>query len=111
VRRGICIALAGLALAGCGGTGLRGTLEWSGSPSTGPQSVSGTVRNTTSHSVDLNPGAMRLLDKDGRSVAGRIEVGAQRLAAHASTRLTARWKAGKPVRIDYGAGTLALPSG
>jgi hypothetical protein len=54
---------------------------------------------------------MRLLDADGRKVAGKIEVGKDPLPAHGSTTLRATWKSGKPVRIDYGSGTLALPSG
>jgi hypothetical protein len=53
---------------------------------------------------------MRLLDDHGRKVAGRIRVSSSSLASGASTSLTARWKSGDPVRIDYGAGTLALPS-
>jgi hypothetical protein len=73
--------------------------------------MKGSVRNTTSHSVSLDPKSMRLLDADGRKVAGRIRTGATRLAAHASTTLRGTWRSGKPVRIDYGTGTLALPSG
>jgi hypothetical protein len=72
--------------------------------------VIGRIHNTTSHSVSLPPKSMRLLDDRGRKVAGRIRVGRSELAAGGSTGLRATWKAGKPVRIDYGAGTLALPS-
>jgi hypothetical protein len=73
--------------------------------------VNGSVRNSTGHSVALHPKAMRLLDADGRKVAGKITVGKDPLPAHGSTTLRATWKSGKPVRIDYGSGTLALPSG
>ena len=53
---------------------------------------------------------MRLLDDRGRKVAGKIRVASGELASGASTSLTAMWKSGDPVRIDYGAGTLPLPS-
>jgi hypothetical protein len=114
MRRAGIVALA--ALAGCGSGGIEGTLQWQGNPvvhSSGGSAgatAAGTIRNTTSHSVTLAARQMRLLDDRGTKVAGRVRVGSSELAAGASTRLVARWKSGKPVRIDYGAGTLALPS-
>jgi hypothetical protein len=112
MRRFIPIAgLVALVLAGCGGgSTIQGTLAWSSDPVVRPFSVNGSVRNTTSHSVALNPKSMRLLDADGRKVKGRISAGSDPLPAHASTTLRAGWKSGKPVRIDYGTGALALPS-
>jgi hypothetical protein len=112
-RAGIVLLVA---LAGCGSSGLEGTLQWRADPrirangSAGGASATGVVHNTTSHSVSLDPKRMRLLDDHGRKVTGRIRVGQPELGAGSSTLLTARWKSGKPVRIDYGAGTLALPS-
>jgi hypothetical protein len=105
----LLVALA--ALAGCGNSGIEGTLEWAQEPSVSAHALVGRVGNTTSHSVTLDPKSMRLLDDRGHRVPGRIEVGVSELAANASTRLGATWKSGKPVRIDYGAGALALPSG
>src|SRR3954468_9924683 len=99
-----------VALAGCGGGGLEGTLQWAEPPAVSGRSVSGSVQNTTSHSVTLGPKRMRLLDDRGKKVRGRIRVGRSELAAGASTSLRATWKSGNPVRIDYGSGTLALPS-
>jgi len=109
MRRVILIVLV-CALVGCGGGGLEGVLAWDDDPVVTDGSVSGRVRNTTSHSVDLNPKTMRLLDDRGRKVPGRIRVGDEVLAVHASTALRATWKSGKPVRIDYGAGALPLTS-
>jgi hypothetical protein len=97
-------------LAGCGGGGLEGTLRWAQPPSVSSRSVTGTLENATSHSVSLNPKSMRLLDDRGKKVEGRIRVGRRKLAAGDSTALRAVWKSGNPVRIDYGSGTLALPS-
>jgi hypothetical protein len=115
VRGRIAIGLLALALAlgvgGCGAGGLRGSLEWQGAPTLGARSASGVVRNTTGHAVDIDAHALRLLDDQGRKVDGRFSVATPHLAAHATTRLEARWHAGKPVRIDYGAGTLRLTSG
>jgi hypothetical protein len=103
--------LVALVLAGCGSGGaIEGTLAWKSGPVVGSHSVNGSVRNTTSHSVALNPKSMRLLDAGGRKVKGRISAGSDPLPAHASTILRATWKSGKPVRIDYGSGALALPS-
>jgi hypothetical protein len=107
-RIGIVVLLV---LAGCGNSGIEGTLAWRQDPTGGAGGVSGQVQNTTSNTQALNPKSMRLLDDHGRRIAGRIRVGTRSLGPHASTALTARWKTGKPVRIDYGAGTLALPSG
>jgi hypothetical protein len=110
MRRSIpFVALA--VVVGCGsGSAIEGTLGWTSAPAVGMHAVNGTVRNTTSHAVTLDAKAMRFLDGDGRKVAGRIRTGTPRLAAHASTTLSGTWKSGKPVRIDYGTGTLALPS-
>jgi hypothetical protein len=99
-----------LALAGCGSSGIEGTLSWKQPPSVAGRSLTGSIQNSTSHSVTVNPKSMRLLDDRGRKVAARIRVGRSDLAAGEPTRLRATWKSGKPVRIDYGAGTLALPS-
>jgi hypothetical protein len=104
--------LVAAVLAGCGGGGtIEGTLAWSGSPRVGPHGASGVVRNTTSHSVTLDPKAMRLLDASGRKVRGRFTVERQQVEGGGSVRLVASWRSGKPVRIDYGTGALALPSG
>jgi hypothetical protein len=99
-----------VALAGCGGNGIEGTLKWTQPPAVSGHSLNGSIQNTTSHAVTLDDKAMRLLDDRGRKVAARIRVSDDQLAAGASTSVTASWKSGKPVRIDYGAGTLALPS-
>ena len=99
-----------VALAGCGGSGLEGTLAWERPPTLSRHAVTGSVQNKTSHSVTLDPRRMRLLDDRGSRVAGRIRVGTTKLATRASTGLRASWRSGSPVRIDYGAGTLALPS-
>jgi hypothetical protein len=110
MRRSIPFVALAL-VAGCGsGSAIEGTLGWTSAPAVGAHAVNGTVQNTTSHSVTLDPKAMRFLDADGRKVAGRVRAGSTRLAAHASTTLRGTWKTGKPVRIDYGTGTLALPS-
>jgi hypothetical protein len=97
-------------LAGCGSSGIEGTLQWEQPPSVSGRSLNGSVQNKTSHSVSVAAKSMRLLDDRGNKVAGRIRVERPKLASGESTSLTATWKAGKPVRIDYGAGTLALPS-
>jgi hypothetical protein len=109
IRSLIGIALVA-GLVGCGGSGLEGTLDWAQPPAVSGRSVKGSIENKTSHSVSLDAGSMRLLDDRGRKVAGRIRVASSQLASGAATSLTARWKSGDPVRIDYGAGTLALPS-
>jgi hypothetical protein len=108
MRRAGIVLLVGLA--GCGGGGLQGTLQWAQPPALSGHSLNGSVQNRTSHSQSLDPKSMRLLDDHGRKVDGRIRVTNSRLGAGASTSLTATWKSGKPVLIDYGAGTLALPS-
>ena len=72
--------------------------------------LNGSIQNTTSHSVTLSPKSMRLLDDRGRKVAARIRIDRPELQAGESTAVRATWKAGKPVRIDYGAGALALRS-
>jgi hypothetical protein len=112
MRRIVPVAgLVALMLAGCGGgSAIEGTLAWSGDPVVGAHSVSGLVRNTTSHSVTLDPKGMRLLDASGRKVAGRFTVEQPRVEGGGSVRVAASWKSGKPVRIDYGTGALALPS-
>ena len=115
MRRAIGIGLLTSVLAGCGSAGLRGALEWTGvtrfSELGSVHGVSGHVRNTTSHAIDLHPAEMRLLDAGGRKVRGRISLGRMHLPPHGITRLSVRWRAGKPVRIDYGSGTLRLTSG
>jgi hypothetical protein len=109
MRRAALMAV--LVLSGCGSGGLEGTLAWTSDPAIGSHSANGSIRNSTSHAVALDPKSMRLLDSDGRKVKGRIVVGDDPLAAHASTTLRATWKSGKPVRIDYGSGALPLTSG
>lgn len=104
------IAIVLLALAGCGSSGIEGTLRWEQPPSVSAHSLNGSIQNTTSHSVTLDPKAMRLLDDRGKKVAAKLHVASGKLASGASTSLGATWKSGNPVRIDYGAGTLALPS-
>jgi hypothetical protein len=113
LRGRIAIALFALqlAVAGCGSGGLQGSLEWASGPATSAHSAGGVVRNTTGHRVALDPHALRLLDDQGRKVAAHFSVAQTSLPAHATTRLEARWRAGKPVLIDYGAGTLRLTSG
>jgi hypothetical protein len=108
--RGALAVFLLIALAGCGNSGLEGTLDWAQPPSVSAHAVNGTIKNKTSHSVTVDAKSMRLLDDRGRKVGGRIRVATDSLASGASTRLTATWKSGDPVRIDYGAGTLALPS-
>jgi hypothetical protein len=108
MRRALTVLV--VALVGCGGGGLEGTLQWQQSPTVSGHSVRGTVKNATSHSQKLSPKSMRLLDDRGTKVAGTIHVDQPTIAPGASTSLRATWKSGKPVRIDYGAGTLALPS-
>jgi hypothetical protein len=115
MRRALALLLL-CGLAACGSSAIQGTLAWREDPmlsvnrADGSRTASGFVRNTTSHSVTLDAKSMRLLDADGRKVRGRVRVGAASVAPHATARLRATWKSGKPVRIDYGTGTLALPS-
>jgi hypothetical protein len=103
-----------LVIAGCGGgSGLAQALTWDGAPRVQGRTVSGTVRNTTSHSVTLDPKEIRFLDPDGRSLHAKgVHVAKPKLAAGETTRLSAGWT-GKttPSRLDYGAGTLSLSSG
>jgi hypothetical protein len=108
MRRASIVLLLGLA--GCGGSGIEGTLRWEQPPAVSGRALSGSIQNRTSHSVSLDPKSMRLLDDHGRKVGGRIRVGRSELASGESTSLRAKWKEGNPVRIDYGAGTLALRS-
>ena len=111
MKRALATVLAVLVtLAGCGNSGINGTLEWAGSPAVSAHAFRGSVHNTTSHSVSLDAKSMRLLDDRGKRVGGRIRVAMDKLASGASTSLGATWKSGKPALIDYGAGTLALPS-
>jgi hypothetical protein len=99
-----------VALAGCGGSGIEGTLRWEQPPTVSGHSVSGSVQNTTSHSVTLSAKSMRLLDDRGNKVRGTIRLDRSVVSPGDSTVLRATWKSGNPVRIDYGSGTLALPS-
>jgi hypothetical protein len=108
MRRASIVFLA--ALAGCGGGGLEGTLRWEQPPVVSAHALNGSIQNTTSHSVSLSAKSMRLLDDHGRRVPARIRVDRQQLASGESTAVRATWKAGRPVRIDYGAGALALRS-
>jgi hypothetical protein len=108
MRRALTVLV--VALVGCGGGGLKGTLQWEQPPTVSGHSVRGTVNNTTSHSQTLSPKSMRLLDDRGNRVPGTFRVDQTKIPAGASTSVSATWKSGKPVRIDYGAGTLALPS-
>lgn len=110
MRRSVLIA--GLAvLAGCGSSAIQGTASWVGAPRVAGHTLSGELRNTTGHSLGLDVKSMRLLDDHGRKVAARIRVGSASVAAHGTTSVRATWRSGKPVRIDYGEGTLALPPG
>ena len=111
MRRLTAILLLALVVAGCGSGGLEGSLAWQSGPAIRAHVASGVIRNTTGHSVDLDPHAMRLLDANGRKVAGHFGLGATHLPAHATTTLSVTWKSGKPVRIDYGSGALRLTSG
>lgn len=106
-RAGILLLVV---LPGCGGSGLEGTLSWERPPAVSSGGLNGSIENTTSHSVSLDAKSMRLLDDRGRKVAARIRVGQAKLASGEATSVRATWKSGKPVRIDYGAGTLALRS-
>jgi hypothetical protein len=108
MRRALTVLV--VALVGCGGSGLEGTLQWEQPPAGSGNAVRGTVQNATSHSQMLSAKSMRLLDDRGNKVAGTIRVGQSVLPPGSSTSLRATWKSGNPVRIDYGAGTLALPS-
>ena len=110
MRRVISVLLA-TGLAACGGaTALEGTLVWTGMPTVSGHSAHGAVRNTTSHSVSLDPHSMRLLDSSGRKLGGRFRVSMTSLPKGATAQLAVTWKTGNPVRIDYGSGTLPLPS-
>ena len=97
-------------LAGCGGSGIEGTLRWEQPPTVSGRALNGSIQNTTSHAVTLDEKSMRLLDDHGKKVASKIRIDRSELASGESTSLRASWKSGNPVRIDYGAGTLALPS-
>jgi hypothetical protein len=108
MRRAGIVVLAGLV--GCGSSGLSGTLAWEQPPVVSAHGLNGSIQNTTSHSVTLSEKSMRLLDDRGRKVGARIRIGRPKLASGEATSLRASWRNGKPVRIDYGAGTLALRS-
>ena len=104
------IGLIVIVLVGCGSSGLEGTLKWKQEPSVSAHAANGSIQNTTSHSVTLDSKSMRLLDDRGEKVDGKVRAAVGSLPAGASTRLTATWKSGAPVLIDYGSGALALPS-
>src|SRR4051794_10097585 len=108
VRRLFLIGLV-VALAGCGSSGLEGVLQWDGNPRVGARALSGTIQNTTSHSVDLDAGSMRLLDASGRKIKAHFRLSREQIPRDSEAQLRATWKSGKPVRIDYGSGALALP--
>jgi hypothetical protein len=101
--------LTTLAIAGC--SGLQGTLEWQGEPAIRGRELSGTVRNTTSATVDVREREIRFLDDDGRSVkADKVHITDQELDAGETTRIRASWRGKRtPTRLDYGAGTLQFP--
>lgn len=99
-----------VAVAGCGGSAIQGVLEWAQPPVLQGHTLTGTLRNGTSHSEQLSVSRMRLLDERGRKVRARIRVSTSSLASHATAAIRATWKSGTPVRIDYGAGTLSLRS-
>jgi hypothetical protein len=109
MRRGGVVLLV-LLLAGCGSGGIQGALDWKQPPAVSAHAARGVVRNTTSRSFTLDTHSMRLLDDQGRKVKGRFAVSPARLPANGTASLHVTWKSGKPVRIDYGAGTLALGS-
>lgn len=110
--RRLAAILTLLALAGCGNSGIQGVLEWAAPPRVSERTLSGTLRNTTSHAEPLSAGEIRLLDEHGRRVRARIHVSTTSLSAHATAVIRATWRSGSPVRIDYGAGTLPLrPAG
>ena len=109
--RAVAILVLALAVGGCGSSGIEGTLAWVNDPAVSPHALNGTARNTTSHSVTLSAKGMRLLDADGKKVAARFRLSKERLEKGGTAVVSATWKSGKPVRIDYGSGTLALPSG
>jgi hypothetical protein len=111
VLRGLAIATASLAIAGCGGSGLKGTLAWDGTPDRTANALRGTIVNTTSNTVTVDPKTMRLLDDDGRKVAARIRLAKTKVPPGGTTAVTATWRKGDPTRLDYGAGTLQLPGG
>src|SRR4051794_19014328 len=96
-RSGIVLLVV---LAGCGSSGIEGTLQWEQPPTSAGRAVNGSVQNRTSHSVTLDAKAMRLLDDHGRKVAGHVRIDREQLAAGEATSLRASWKSGKPVRID-----------
>jgi hypothetical protein len=106
-RAGVALVLA--LLVGCG-SGIQQTLVWKQSPAVSAHSAHGVVSNTTSRSFPLDTHAMRLLDENGRKVKGHFTISPARVPRHGTATLTATWKSGKPVRIDYGAGTLPLGS-
>lgn len=106
----MCVVFLAVVVAGCGDNGIEGTFRWQVDPHVGAHALNGRAENTTSHSLTLDPHAMRLLDDHGRKVAGRIHVAPADVPAHTATAISATWKSGNPVRIDYGSGTLALPS-
>ena len=109
MRRLFPIVLVAL-VAGCGNSGLEGVLQWDGNPRVAARALSGAIQNTTDHSLDLDAGTMRLLDASGRKIKARFRLDREHLPRGQEAQLHATWNSGKPVRIDYGAGTLALPS-
>ena len=77
MRRCAALALATLALGGCGGEDERGSgdLQWEStpkvyvpSPGSPDRVLAGAVRNQSLRRIDLTAGDLRLLDRDGREV-------------------------------------------
>jgi hypothetical protein len=150
MRPAAALALATLALGGCGGGDDGGgrDLVWEKDPKvrTPPnlpsdRILSGKLKNDSLRRIDLRPGDLRLLDEDGRRVDGSVtftqafihglfpptrtpeggEPEAElrrtgrlaRIDPGKSVPVTISWRVPpsgeKPVRVDYGAGSLPIP--
>ncbi len=148
MRRGAALALATLALGGCGGgeDQASGDLTWVETPRVftaeapaDARVLQGEVRNDSLRRVDLTPGDLRLVARDGAPVKASVvfidyflhglhpptrepqlpdselrRTGRKvRLEPGQATPLTVSWSAETtpepPVRVDYGAGSLPVP--
>src|SRR5260221_2787280 len=58
--RAVCVAPLVVLAAGCGSSGIQGTLAWEGAPAVAGHAAHGVIRNTTSHSQTLDAHSMRL---------------------------------------------------